>query len=42
MSSAEYLAVVTGLAGVWAGVDGVVGWLDQHEANLLWGLALPI
>ncbi|GEM_PF-997289 len=42
MSSAEYLAVAAGLAGVWTGVDGVVGWLNQHEANLLWSLALPI
>ncbi|MEX0430673.1 hypothetical protein [Spiribacter insolitus] len=42
MSSAEYLAVTAGIAGVWTGIEGVIGWLDRHESSLLWSLALPL
>lgn len=42
MSSAEYLAITAGLAGLWTGVDRVIGWLGEHEHHVFWSLALPI
>ena len=42
MSSAEYLAVASGLVGVWQGAEAIVEWLGRHESGVVWSLALPL
>ena len=42
MSSAEYLAVIAGLMGIWSGIDRLMEAFATHTDQALWSLAIPL
>lgn len=40
-STAEYLAIVLGLAVVWRGAQGVLSLMREHHDEFLWTLMIP-